>query len=319
VKNTKIEWCHHTFNPWIGCTRVSPACEHCYAAVSTPARAMGIKWGAGEPRHRTSAENWLQPLAWNREAEKLGIRYSVFCASLADIFDNEVPQEWRIDLLRNVVLKTPNLDWLFLTKRIGNADRMMALALPCEISKCPDNIWIGATVVNQEEVDRDVPKLLATSAGKRFLSIEPLLNPVDLTNIATMRWRGAETLNALTGELSGMFGDPCNTRLPGLDWVIVGGESGAGARPMLPAAARSLRDQCAAANVPFMFKQWGDWAPVADLRRGGAPLTEAGDIVMMTWPEGTDGFIRTAYPMRKVGKKRAGRLLDGFEHNGVPA
>jgi protein gp37 len=150
----------------------------------------------------------------------------------------------------------------------------------------------------------------------RWLSMEPLLGAVDLRNVSTLRYRGAEVLDALTGTLEGMFGDPCATRLPPLNWIVLGGESGPGARPMHPDWARSVRDQCAAAGVPFFFKQWGAWAACPGPNEGH-------------WPDDADGFCRLAtggrrgdpagWPMQRVGKRAAGRLLDGFEHNGVPA
>lgn len=186
AETTAIEWCDSTLNPWIGCTRVSPACDDCYAARSTPARTMGITWGAGEPRRRTGASTWAQPMAWQRSAAAFqaqhGRRRRVFCASLADVFDDEVPPIWRADLFA-LIKATPDLDWLLLTKRIGNAWKMMADA--CGVSQASltlplHNVWLGATVVNQEEVDRDVPKLLRVPAAVRFLSVEPMLGPVDL-------------------------------------------------------------------------------------------------------------------------------------------
>lgn len=248
MKNSKIEWTHHTFNPWIGCTKVSPACNNCYAAVSTPARTMKIQWGAGQPRKRTSDANWREPIRWNAECAKRGVRERVFCASLADVFDNEVPQRWRQNLM-SLVAETPMLDWLFLTKRVGNAKRMLSDASMHDVALLtaddhylpPKNLWIGATICNQEEADRDIPKLLATPAAKWFLSIEPMLGPVDLS-----RWLEPAGLDTDLGLSN-----------PGIDLVIVGGESGPNARPMHPDWARSLRDQCQVAGVPFFFKQWG--------------------------------------------------------------
>lgn len=235
-ENTKIEWADHTFNPWEGCTKVGPGCDNCYAENRNSRFGGGqaINWGPGAPRRRTSPANWNKPRKWNEEAKRLGIRYRVFCASLADVFDNAVPLQWREDLF-NLIAATPNLDWLLLTKRIGNAPAMVSI-IPGHL---PQNVWLGITVVNQAEANRDIPKLLAIPASVRFLSMEPLLGPVDLrqAHIAPVR-------------------------LPRVDWVIVGGESGPGARPMHPDWARSLRDQCNAAGVPFLFKQWGEWIPM---------------------------------------------------------
>ena len=298
-KNSKIEWTDHTFNPWIGCTKVSPACDHCYAEKSMPAKSQGITWGAGQQRKRTSAANWNQPLRWNDEAGRLGVRFKVFCASLADVFDNEVPREWRSDLFA-LIEQTPNLDWLLLTKRIGNVERMVMDSM-CEMFHRTNNepktwpwpnVWLGATICNQEEADRDIPKLLKIPAAKRFLSIEPLLGAVDV-------------FSRMTGELLQTSG---NDYEPGwLDWIIVGGESGSNARPMHPDWARSLRDQCNSAGVPFFFKQWGEWGA---LGQSNPKLAH-----VWLWTKCSDQRQACVY---KVGKKAAGRMLDGCEWNEVP-
>lgn len=246
--NTKIEWADHTFNPWIGCTKVSPGCDHCYAEADFDKRRHVVQWGQGQARKRTAPSTWAMPIKWDREAKRLGVRHRVFCASLADVFDNEVDPQWLEDLFV-LIAYTPNLDWLLLTKRIGNALRMVddGRWFP---SHWP-NVWIGATIVNQEEADRDIPKLLAVPAAKRFLSMEPLLGPVDL---------GLCDCDKGSRPGPGGVGGVTCTRCDGtggrmLDWVIVGGESGHGARPMHPDWARSLRDQCQAAGVAFFMKQ----------------------------------------------------------------
>lgn len=295
--NSKIEWCDHTFNPWEGCQKVGPGCDHCYAETRNARFGGGVatNWGPGAPRRRTSASNWRKPLKWNREAwafaEKHGRKQRVFCASLADVFDNAVDPQWRADLFA-LIDATPNLDWLLLTKRIGNVRGMVA---DMGRETLPVHAWLGATVVNQEEADRDIPKLLATPAAIRFLSIEPLLGPVDLTKISTMAFRGAEVLNALTGALKGMFGDRAGYLTP-LDWVIVGGESGLGARPVHPDWVISLRDQCEGAGTPFLFKQWGEHLPVY-----------------------VDNLTSAGFEYRRVGKAAAGRRLHGHTHDGFPA
>lgn len=312
AETTAIEWCDSTFNPWIGCTRVSPACDDCYAARSTPARTLGIAWGPGQPRRRTSGNTWAMPKRWQRQAAKFfaehGRRRRVFCASLADVFDNEVPGLWRQHLM-SLVADTPDLDWLFLTKRIGNAARMLSdasmhdgrLLTADDQYRPPENLWIGATVVSQGEVDRDVSKLLAVPAHVRFLSIEPMLGPVSLRWLAA--WpdradgRHAEHPSGNTDHLDG---------LRRLDWVICGGESGPQARPISPDWARSLRDQCAAAGVPFLFKQWGEWLPMLGQAEGVTVRPEKA-----TTP---DGWV-----MGWAGKKAAGRHLDDRTHDGFPA
>ena len=173
--NTKIEWADHTFNPWEGCTKVGPGCDHCYAEARNARFGGGTanNWGPGAPRRRTSEANWKLPLKWNREAKKLGIRKKVFCASLADVFDNDVETAWRSDLFE-LITRTLHLDWLLLTKRIGNAKAMLAEACRYNYGGAYIrqgfllNVWLGATVVNQEEADRDIPKLLMTPAAKHF-------------------------------------------------------------------------------------------------------------------------------------------------------
>lgn len=220
-----------------------------------------VQWGSGHARQRTSAANWRQPLLWERGHEAFaqmhGRRRRVFCASLADVFDNEVPAAWRVDLLR-LIEQTPNLDWLLLTKRIGNVNRSLdeAAELMPEVLRWPlTNVWIGATMVNQAEYDRDVPKLLATPASVRFLSIEPMLGPIDLGYLR--EWTAS------------------NRRL--IDWVIVGGESGHKARAIRPGWVESIRRQCAGAGVPFFFKQWGG-------RTADAGGCELGAEEIKAWP-----------------------------------
>lgn len=307
-ENTKIEWCDHTFNPWEGCQKVGPGCDNCYAEARNARYAGGtaINWGPGAPRRRTSAANWRKPLAWNRDA---GVFYAqhrhrqrVFCSSLADVFDNEVDPQWRRDLFDLIEL-TPNLDWLLLTKRIGNVVRM----LPTHDWATRPNVWLGATVCNQEEADRDIPKLLATPARTRFLSMEPLLGPVNI------EWALSHRLDIAAGFLErGQF-SPGFERVRPLDWVIVGGESGPNARPMHPAWARSLRDQCQAASVPFLFKQWGEWATVEPTPELRMRVTMPGqNFDVWAWAGGgtQDGW-RHGLMSQRIGKKAAGRLLDG--------
>lgn len=258
AENTKIEWAHHTFNPWEGCQKVGPGCDHCYAEARNQRFAGGTNWGPGAPRRRTSAENWRKPFAWDRAAAVAGERHRVFCASLADVFDNAVDPTWRDDLWA-LIRATPNLDWMLLTKRPGNIAKM----LPPDWGSGYPNVWLGCTVVSQEGADRDIPKLLAVPARVRFLSMEPLLGPVDLTSIADNGWSEIDALREYPAsqayeewgddaEDMGPFADQ-----PALDLVIVGGESGPGARPMELSWARSIKDQCAAAGVACFVKQLG--------------------------------------------------------------
>ncbi len=316
AENTKIEWADHTFNPWIGCTKVSPACDHCYAEADFDKRRHVAQWGAGQPRKRTAPGTWALPAKWNKEAERLGIRYRVFCASLADVFDNEVPGQWRIELMR-LILDTPHLDWLLLTKRIGNAVDMLETAFrACHAGRegwannVLPNVWIGASICNQVEADRDIPKLLAVPAAKRFLSMEPLLGPVDLPFDRLREWNRLALLHQQPHAAAR------------IDWVIVGGESGPAARPMHPDWARSLRDQCQRAEVPFLFKQWGEWVPHGPIPGGDEARDLRSGIVQWMIGNGRefDGhFRRGDAAVRRVGKKAAGRLLDDRTWDAVPA
>ena len=254
AETTGISWTDSTWNPWIGCTKISPACDGCYAERDMANRLKVVQWGARQPRKRTSEANWRQPLKWQAQAADFmaahGRRQRVFCASLADVFDNEVDPAWRLDLFK-VIAATPDLDWLLLTKRIGNVAKMLG-----DYSTVPllPNIWLGITVVNQAEADRDIPKLLAVPARVRFLSMEPLLGPVDLRfhlySEPTGRWRthGGKRQMELQRPADG-----------GLHWVIVGGESGPKARPMTLEWVENIRQQCEDQGVQFFFKQWGGW------------------------------------------------------------
>lgn len=383
-ENTRIEWATHTFNPWEGCQKVGPGCDYCYAESRNARFAGGtaINWGPGAPRRRTSAANWRKPLAWNANHDaffaEYGHRQRVFCASLADVFDNAVPVQWRIELMQ-LICETPHLDWLLLTKRIGNASDMLETAFRAVhhqregwADNILPNIWLGATIVNQEEADRDIPKLLAVPAAKRFLSMEPLLGPVNLSlpTRLFMTGRGPygkdEPIVMCDHCCNGdRCDDPthyergrpdrrmqcphCRGTGDGkpIDWIIVGGESGLGARPMHPDWARSLRDQCEAAGVPFLFKQWGEWKPISHMAEADCSNLYVPNVIAKPHEDQdnlndiygkhcktkngvvhldgslhkvTDSmaFIVGAMQTFYVGKKAAGRLLDGRSWDGVP-
>lgn len=332
-ENTKIEWADHTFNPWEGCQKVGPGCDHCYAEARNARFGGGqaINWGPGAPRRRTSASNWAKPQRWNAGHAEFfaqhGRRQRVFCASLADVFDNAVPDQWRADLF-TLISETPHLDWLLLTKRVGNVARMLPVwwedpaAWPGGAG-AHANVWLGITVVNQAEADRDIPKLLAVPARVRFLSIEPLLGPINLADMEVDQ--GAAYLDPLTywsaEEMTEMWGVPTPEHNR-IDWVICGGESGPQARPMHPDWARSLRDQCDGAGVPFLFKQWGEWVPRGPVH-WGYPIVENVPRFRMT-DRGENGQDLAAEGgnhvwMNRAGKKAAGRLLDGRTHDAFPA
>jgi protein gp37 len=308
---TNIEWADHTFNPWVGCSKVSPACAYCYAETWAKRAGRAELWN-GE-RSRTTGTNWQRPIKWNRQASAAGKRAKVFCASLADVFDNQVPRRWRDDLWHRIE-QTPDLDWLLLTKRPQNIAKMLP---------DPDtgvkpwgrgwpNVWLGVSAGNQEEADRNIPILGATPARVHFVSFEPLLGPIDLTSIACPNGcRPPEYCSRCHPD----GGEPTGTYdvlgAGWLDLVICGGESGPNARPMHPDWPRALRDQCERASVPFFFKQHGEWIGVPDLRRlpgGGGP--------------GFGAFDHCRYDRRheaaRIGKRVAGRLLDGRTWDEMP-
>jgi protein gp37 len=227
AENTKIEWARHTWNPWIGCTKVSPACDRCYAAELMDTRYGRVRWGAGEDRVRTSEGNWKLPLRWNRAAALAGVPATVFCLSLGDIWDREVDPLVRHQAF-DVMRRTPHLIYLLLSKRIGNATRMCDVSRNGSSSLLPPTCALGATMVNQEEWDRDSYKLreAADRLGPlfTFASVEPMLGPIRM-------------------------GAWCP------DWVICGGESGHGARDMPEEWAESLHGQTRARGKAFFLKQ----------------------------------------------------------------
>lgn len=283
--DSKIEWCDHTFNPWVGCAKISPACANCYAEGWAKRTGQAGLW-RGE-RRRTSAANWREPLKWNKKTP--GAR--VFCSSLADVFEaGDELDDWRMDLF-DLISRTPDLTWLLLTKRPENAARWFRhpdMMLP--------NVWIGATVEDQQRADERIPHLLRVPAAVRFLSCEPLLGPVALEGLRDAGC-GAEGCDGTqTDALGGLnlCGHGYQANRPTVSWVIAGGESGPKARPTHPDWFRALRDQCRAADVPFFFKQWGEWAPEETSGR----------------PEGAR--------LLRVGKRAAGRLLDGQEWSQFP-
>jgi protein gp37 len=278
-ENTKIEWCDHTFNPWTGCAKVSPGCVNCYAE-GWAKRSGIVKWGKGEPRRRTSEIMWKLPLKWNRDhrllvgtsEEEVHWRPRVFCASLADWLDNEVPIEWLLDLLELIRI-TPYLDWLLLTKRPENFRKRIfkvgcyavgedvdnkPLAALCydwlDKNASPSNVWIGTTVEDQHRANIRIPQLLDIPAKVRFLSCEPLLGKVDLRLPCAGTHHGIGTLDC-PRELHHHHDRKCVGR--NLHWVITGGESGNGCRPFDASWARSLRDQSADSGVAFFMKQMG--------------------------------------------------------------
>lgn len=233
---SKIEWTDSTFNPWIGCARISPGCDNCYAEAMAKRRGWH-DWQNSTPRMLTSDANWRKPLAWNRRAEAEGIRWRVFCASLADVFDPQVPQRWR-ERLWALIEATPHLDWLLLTKR----PNLAASFLPAKwLARMPRNVWLGFTAEDQAHYERRWEYVAEIPAAVRFVSYEPAI-----------------------GRLENLHLHWATDALP--DWVIAGGESGPGARLMETDWARRILGQCSELDIAFFFKQWGTYA--------SNPLTE---------------------------------------------
>lgn len=294
-EQTTIEWATHSWNPWEGCTKVSPGCANCYAEARNKRFSGGANWGKGKPRRRTSPATWRNPLKWNREAEMseamsahepneepifTHTRPRIF-PSLCDWLDDEVPIEWLADFLK-LIHDTPNLNWLLLTKRPENFTRRVGSLLSTmflrddwrllwvEGKQAPANVWIGTSVEDQKRADERIPELLKIPAKVRFLSVEPLLGDVDL---AYTCFNGADSFGSM----------------PGIHWVIVGGESGPGARPCNVAWIRSIVGQCKAAGVPCFVKQLGSqprcqniigeppWGELNLKHKKGGDMTE--------WPE----------------------------------
>ena len=278
-ENTKIEWAHHTFNPWVGCAKVSEGCRNCYAEALAKRGGLAT-WGPDGTRNVTSLAYWRQPFRWNAAAEKAGERHRVFCASMADVFESHRDTPQPRFLLFELIKATPNLDWLLLTKRPEN----FVQHLPKDWGEGYPNVWLGVSVENQEQADARIPILVRTPAAVKFLSCEPLLGPVVLK----------------VGYPDGWIADPDEPddfrywvkRDGGIKWVIVGGESGHHARPMHLDWVRSLQSQCEKSAVRFFFKQWGEFKPV-QLGKGQVQFV-------------------------KVGKKNAGRVLDGETWDEVP-
>lgn len=267
-KNTKIAWATHTHNPWIGCTKVSPGCANCYAEVDGATVKSDVKWGVGQPRLRTTPANWNKPLAWNTSAKAAGERHRVFCASLSDWLDDEVPVEWLADLLL-LIQSTPDLDWLLLSKRPENWQKrleavrdhggMTGLAVTWLAGCAPKNVWVGTTVEDQRRAHERLPHLIRIPAVIRFISMEPLLEEVNLFPFlpceeSTPRncSKGLQNCSACPAY---NCGDNTTPRL--IDWVIIGGESGDHARSFQLNWVRRLLHQCRFNGIPCFIKQLG--------------------------------------------------------------
>lgn len=302
-KNSGIEWTHNTFNPWWGCAKVSPACDGCYAERDAKRYASGqVLWGVDAARREFGDKHWDEPRRWNERCGKAGIRERVFCASMADVFDKNAPEGAR-DRLWKLIDETPHLDWLLLTKRISNARKMLP---PNWLFFPRHNVWLGITVVNQDEADRDIPKLLDTPARLRFLSCEPLLGPINIARAGGF-W---SDLN------DNVVSPPGFAKRDQIDWVIAGGESGAKFRPVHSAWLRQLRNDCEVAGVPFHFKQWGESRPYTTAHADSWEIAKQAGVLYVARSD--DKGTPDEYHL-KLGKKNCGRDLDGRTWDQVPS
>lgn len=297
MNNTKIEWAHHTVNFWWGCTfavlidgTIREECRHCYALLLSKLFGRGrATWGARGKRWLRHGKAADELVKLDQAARKRGVRERVFVNSMSDTFEDRADLNEAREWLFRTAATVTNLDVLLLTKRPANVTRMVPKSW---LVNWPAHVWIGATAGTQAAADEMIPELVLVPAHVRFLSCEPLFEAVDL---------------GLAGICPKQWGQGFRPVGECIHWVICGGESGAGARPMNPAWARSLRDQCVAANVAFFFKQWGEYVDNANL----PPDAEYSENVkFIPMPGLADGDA-----MWRVGKKTAGRLLDGREWN----
>jgi protein gp37 len=306
MKNSKIEWCDHTVNFWWGCVfallsdgSLSEECRNCYAHLLSKLFSRGkATWGVNGNR-------WIRHEAARRELYKIdksaherGVRERVFINSMSDTFEDRADLEQARCMLWGACVFVTNVDIILLTKRPQNAMRMVP---PSWHTNWPAHVWIGTTCGTQQAAEERIPALLSIPAKVRFLSCEPMLGSVDIAgaiwnNCAKeVIWPYMATVDKSTMSAP---------LLPGIQWVICGGESGPKARPMHPEWARSLRDQCMAAGVPFFFKQWGEWSPAK-------PAAGISSIAL--------GLHGSDVRLQRLGKHNTGRLLDGVEHSSFPA
>lgn len=329
AENSKIEWTHHTFNPWIGCTKVHTGCAHCYAEEMMDHRYGKAKWGPHGSRVRTSDANWRKPLAWDRAAAKAGERHRVFCASLADVFEDwqgpilgsnggrlagggerqyrefmSTDHSWEHEFTRDhgrwatmadlradlftLIDATPNLDWLLLTKRPENVQRMWLPHPDGGVNEDEalwrHNVWLGTSISDQATANEAVPKLLECRplTPVLFLSAEPLIDPIDMLTAVPC---------GDCGEAGGYVGCRNGGRCVDhrwwgskgrlIDWIIVGGESGANRRQMFVTWARELMYDCENAGVPFFMKQIDKVQEIPDdlmVRQFPTPSTEPASV-----------------------------------------
>lgn len=325
---TKIEWTEQTWNPITGCTKISLGCKNCYAErMAKRLKSMGINQYQNvitDDGHWTGITEFTPSKLQEPLRRKRSTTY--FVCSMSDLFHEGIELEWLTDIFE-VMAKTPQHTYQVLTKR---SDRLMPLwdeigtgvAYRLEKQREPgfwplDNVWLGVSVENQAMADERIPYLLRTPAAVKFLSCEPLLGPIDLWSWLPINCGNEPSYDPPPPNWTREYTRPDKEGL--LHWIIVGGESGPKARPCHPDWVRSIRDQCQAADVPLFFKQWGEHKEIQFDKRNGSDLLvyPTGEILSRLPSIHDSHFIRTV-AMRRVGKKAAGRLLDGREWNEYP-
>lgn len=332
AKDSKIEWTMHTANLWWGCVEVHAGCDHCYAKTLDKRYGGGQHWGAYAPR-RAIAGVWGSLASMQAAAAKAGEVHRVFVGSMMDIFERSRPTVdqkgndtgWTTEQLRDrlfyeVIRSSPNLQFLLLTKRPQNILRMIPESW---LERPPTNVIYGYSPVNQETTDQGIPALLSVP-GRHFLSCEPLLGAIDLTDVQFDQYSRMDVLEGCGISTKPGYGGQTipNAYCNRIDWVIVGGESGHGARPMHPDWARGIRDQCVASGVPFLFKQWGEYAPIS--HDTPMPAGKPPQLLRGLRPNGIplarNDFVEDANVwVWRAGKHAAGRLLDGVDWSQYPA
>ena len=306
--NTKIQWCHHSFNPWIGCSKVHEGCANCYADVDFANRRKRVVWGPNGTRSIT--RTWNDPVKWNKAAQREGERRRVFCASLADVFEDwrgsfieadgspavhhQHGHRWTMDQLRRrlfgLMESTPSLDYLILTKRPENIFDMWPVDEKTGLRKYFGNVWLGTSVSSVRTAEKMIPHLMSCRqlVPVLFLSMEPLLECVQLSRVAV------DLGNNFFGTPFSVVSSPEfeERQWPSIDWVIVGGESGNFPRPCAVEWIRVVVNDCREANVPCFVKQLGAMAFENDRRlsfvnsvKGGDPSEWPTDIAVREFPE----------------------------------
>lgn len=303
-ETTKIEWCHHTWSPWWGCVKVSAGCANCYADALS--NRWGLKiWGQDADRRFFTDHHWNEPVKWNKAAAAAKVRRRVF-PSMCDPFEERPDLDEPRERMFKLIDATPHLDWLLVTKRPEHIRSMWPGALYRR------NVWLITSVENQAVADVRIPWLMTARnlVPVLGLSCEPLLGNINLKSLSFGDGNTADCLNHVATDIWNKSGN--KTRNWGrIDWVIVGGESGPKARPMHPAWARWIRDQCQTSGCPFFFKQWGEFRPIDMPWEQDSPSRLANNETWLNLAGGSGFHGDQVWRVRRVGKKNAGRELDG--------